>query len=186
MLRIRTAAVALTFATTAGLMLSFSASAVGQGGDDGFKKIVVLVKKGDMAGAKKAAATYAEKLETDEVMHLFKPAKKQGLGVAGVNEGIEQMLIKLGREAPADMAKMADAYTEMGYNIVALGVITETKAPATNVGNQTKKAWLEATSGLVEAGKKLAEAAAKKNAADVKTYAAKVNTNCNNCHTLFR
>jgi hypothetical protein len=188
MLKVRNGSVALGFAAAAGLMLAMGSSVVGQGGSADFKNIAELIKKGDVAGAKKAAAAYAAKIEIEEVMDLFKPAKKKGIGVTGTDQGIEQVLNKIGRDAPtaATMTKMADSYTEMGYNIAAMALITETKIPAKDVGKMTKKAWLDATKGMFDDGIKLAEAAKSKSAADVKTQASKVNNNCNNCHTIFR
>jgi cytochrome c556 len=176
------------FVVAAGLMLALGASAIGQGGEGDVKKIAALIKKGDMVGAKKAAEAAAKGIEIEDVMNLFKPAKKKGIGVTGSEQGIEQALIALGREAPtpAKMAKMAEAYEEMGYNFVAIGIITEHKFSGKDSGKMTKKAWLESTTGMVETGVKLAEAAKSKSAADVKTQAAKVNNNCNNCHTTFR
>jgi hypothetical protein len=190
MLKLRLGTLSVGLLAAAGLLLALGSSAVGQGGDNDVKKIADLIKKGDMAGAKKAAQEYAKKKEIDEVMYLFKPVKKyNGLGVTGSDQGIEQVLIKLNNAAPtaAIMAKMADSYAEMGYNIAAVGLITEFHAPTQNMGGKkTKEEWTKWTTGSVEAALKLAEAAKAKNVADVKTQASKVNNNCNSCHTIFR
>src|SRR5437762_4237273 len=188
MLRVVIGTMVIGVAAAAGLVLALGTSAIGQGGEGDVKKIAALIKKGDMVGAKKAAAVVDKKLEIEDVMNLFKPAKKKGIGVTGSDLGIENMLLKIGREAPtaAVMAKMAEAYEEMGYNVAAVGLITEHRAPEKDMGKMTKKAWLESTTGMVETGVKLAEAAKSKSAADLKTQATKVNNNCSNCHTIFR
>lgn len=149
-------------------------------------KIADAVKKGDMATAKKLAAAYAKKnSDVDELMTAFKPAKKGGLGVGDSEQGIEQTLNKVGRDAPsaAMMAKMGDAYAQMGYDIAALALITAELGPDRDQGKKTKKAWQEWAEGMVDAGKAVASA---KSAADLKTAASKVNNNCNSCHSTFR
>src|SRR5947209_17361236 len=68
---------------------------------DQVKKIAEMIKKGDTAGAKKAAEAYAKKnTDVDELMTAFKPAKKGGM----MDPGIEQQLIKVGRDAPTSTA----------------------------------------------------------------------------------
>jgi hypothetical protein len=188
MLKVRIGTMVFGFAAAAGLMLALGTSVIGQGGEGDVKKIAALIKKGDMVGAKKAAAAAHKGIEIEDVMNLFKPAKKKGIGVTGSDLGIENMLLKIGRDAPtaANAMKMAEAYEEMGYNIAAIGLITEHKAPEKNVGKMTKQAWLQSTTDMVETGVKLAEAAKAKNPADLKAQATKVNNNCSSCHTIFR
>ena len=188
MKKVRIGTLAVGLLAAAGLMLALGSSAVGQGGDGDVKKIAELVKKGDMAGAKKAAEAYAKTNEIEDIMNLFKPANKKGIGVTGSTKGIEQELIQLGRDGvtAAKMLKMADSYTEMGYHIAALGLIAEHKAPTKDAGKMTKKAWIESTTSMVETGVKFADAAKSKSAADVKSQAVKVNNSCNSCHTIFR
>ena len=188
MLKARIGALSIALVAAAGLVYLVDTAAA-QGDAAGVKKIADLVKKGDMAGAKKAAAAYAkDHSDLEEAMELFKPAKKKGLGVTGTDQGIEQTLNKIGRDAPTavNMGKMSDAYAEMGYNVAAIGLITEALAPEKDSGKKTRKAWVEWSGGLVEAGLKLAEASKSKTAADVKTYASKVNANCNSCHSTFK
>src|SRR4051812_11716744 len=88
---------------------------------DTVKKIAEAIKKGDHDGAKKIAATSAKKIdEIHDVMHLFKPRNKKGLGVgekAGANpakDGIEVALRDLARDVPAGVAKQADALETTG------------------------------------------------------------------------
>ena len=91
----------------------------GKAGDDSdtaaaINKIADLIAKGDSSGAEKEAKALAKKAEVEEVMPLFKPRKKKGLGVgkAGspVNpDGIEQQFLALGRDplSPAALKKAA-------------------------------------------------------------------------------
>lgn len=161
-------------------------------GHKGVLKIAELVKKGDKDGAAKAATKYATRGDRDEiladVMHGFKPAKKGGIGVGATGTGIEQALIKIGRDAASatEVGKMADAYQEMGNQIIAIGLITEALAPKSDKGKQTRKDWIEMSKGMTEAGALMAAAGKAKSAADLKTAAAKTNNSCNSCHTLFR
>ena len=185
---LKSSIVAASVLAAAGLILVIGTTAVGQDAD-GIRKIASLVKAGDMVIAKKEAAAYAKKHnDPEDLMTAFKDAKKKGLGVAGGDIGIEKTLNKVGRDAPtaANMAKMAAGYEQMGYDIAAVGLITEALAPAGNMVKKTRKDWLAWATGSVEAGLKVAEAAKKSSAADIKSAAAKVNSNCNSCHTTFR
>lgn len=153
------------------------------------RKISELVKKGDMAGAKKLADAYAKKhTDLDEMMHAFKPAKKGGIGVEPTGDGIEQVLIKIGRDAPtaANVAKGAAGYEQAGYDLAALALITEAFAPAKDSGKKTRKDWVEWSKQMGEQGLKLAAAGKAKSAADLKTAASKANGTCNNCHSIWR
>src|SRR6185369_11522326 len=102
---------------------------VGNAGDDAAVKAAVLkiadaLRKGDKEAAATQAEALAKKVEKlEDVMNLFKPRKKGGLGVgkAGVvtPDGIELKLITLGRDAPAGaaMAKEGPALEDMAYQI---------------------------------------------------------------------
>jgi hypothetical protein len=152
---------------------------------DQIKKIAEMIKKGDTAGAKKAAEAYAKKnTDVDELMTAFKPAKKGGM----MEPGIEQTLIKVGRDAPTAtaIAKSAGDFTDMGYYTAAVGMVTEAAAPAKDMGKKSRKDWIEWAKTTQEGGLKLAEAGKAKSAAGVKDAASKINNACNSCHTVFR
>jgi hypothetical protein len=188
MSKVRIGTLAVALAAAGGLILSLGPTAIGQVAEGDVKKIADLIKKGDMPGAKKAAEAFAKSNEMLDIMNAFLEPKKKGFTVVGTTQGIEQVLLKIGRDAPsaANMTKMADSYTDMGYTIAALGLVTEAKVPEKDVGKMTRKSWLEAAAMTVEAGVKLAAAAKNKSPADLKTHAAKVNTGCANCHTIHR
>jgi hypothetical protein len=157
-------------------------------------KVAAALKSGDKEGAKKQAEAVAKKIEeVVEAMDLLKPRKKGGYGVgekpgAIVPDGIEQMLIKIGRDAPAKgtLNKDADAYEQMGYRTAAIGLIAHAKTPAKDMGKKTRKDWMTWSNEMVEVSLQLAAAAKAKSPADVKSAAAKLNNNCNSCHTVFR
>jgi len=189
MLKSKFGIVSLSLVAAAGLILAFGSAAMGDPDSGSIKKIAEMIKKGDTAGAKKAAAAYAAKTsDVEDLMTAFKSAKKKGLGVTGTDNGIEQLLVKIGRDAPtaATVEKLAKAYEEMGYDIAAVGMITEALEPTKDNGKKTKKAWVEASAGMIEAGIKIAEAGKAKSAADIKTQASKINNNCGACHNIFR
>jgi cytochrome c556 len=161
---------------------------------DSIDKIAETLKKGDKDGAKQQAEALAKKLEDlYEAMDLFKPRKKGGFGVGDkpgvvLPDGIEQMLIKIGRDAPAagTLNKNSEALEQMGYRTAAIGLIALAKTPATDKGKQTRKDWTDWTNEMVDSGIALAAAAKAKGPQDVKTTAAKVNNSCNSCHSVFR
>ena len=161
---------------------------------EGTDKVAAALQKGDKDGAKKQADTLAKKVDDfGEVMDLFKPRKKGGYGVgempgAITPDGIEQMLLKIGRDAPAagTLAKNAAAFEQMGYRIAAIGLVAHAKAPTANQGKKTVKDWNSWSDDTVTGGLALAAAAKAKGAQDVKTAASKLNNACNSCHTIFR
>ena len=55
---------------------------------DGVLKVASALEKKDAAGAKKQAETIAKSVMMDDLMHLFAPRAKKGLGVGG-KPGVE-------------------------------------------------------------------------------------------------
>jgi hypothetical protein len=183
---------AVLLALASGVYLSSRALAQGKNND--VLKIAALIKKGDKEGAKAAAESLAKKVEEmEELMEVFKPRKKGGIGVgdkpgAITPDGIEQKLLALGRDAPSPTAlgKEAAALEEMAYAIAAVAEVTKAKAPKQNMGKKTVKDWNTWSDDMREAAVKLAEASKAKGAQDVKTAASKLNASCTNCHSVFR
>lgn len=162
----------------AGLLFAFASAALGDPDMGEIKRIAALLKKGDKDGAKKAATTYAKNhAEIEDLMIAF--SNKKGLGVGALN--------KKGFGAGPIGNAAAQEYEDLGYNIAAVGLITEALAPEKNLDmKRTRKAWLDWASGMTDAGTKLAAAAKAKNPADLQKHAGGVNANCNSCHTVFR
>ena len=157
------------------------------------KKIAAALKKGDKTEAKKLAAAAAKKVDDIEaLMHMFKPRSKGGLGIgdkAGGNpakDGIEVTLRDLGRDAPANVGKQAEALEATGYNIAAIAEIALAKGWGKNEGKKTKVTWNEYSEELGKLGFAFSKAAAGKGAQEIKTAASKLNENCNRCHSVFK
>ncbi|MBI2805570.1 MAG: hypothetical protein HYX68_11385 [Planctomycetes bacterium] len=157
------------------------------------KKIGVLIKKGDNAGASKDASAAAKNIEElADLMHMFRPRSKGGLGVGEkplpnkAKDGIEVMLRDLARDVPSNIGKQAEALEITGYWIAAMADLTHAKAPKKNLGKKTIKAWNDYTTDMRVAGLAFAKAAAGKGGQEIKTAAAKVNASCNNCHSIFK
>src|SRR5262249_37581826 len=112
-------------------LISMSGPSFGQGKKDVdvvVKEMADELKKGDKAKAKKLADDAAKNLdETSDMMHLFRPRNKGGLGVGRnplanpAKDGIEVMIRDLARDVPGGIAKQAAALEEMGYYIAAMG-----------------------------------------------------------------
>ena len=151
-------------------------------------KIGEQIQKGDDAGAKKAAAATAKSAaEVGDVMHMFRPRSKGGMGFgekAGSNpakDGIEVALRDIARDG-ANFAKQGDGIATTGYWIAALADVTGAMAPAKDQGKKTKKAWNQYSDDMRVAGLEFAKAKGD----GVKKAAAKVNASCNNCHSIFK
>ena len=154
-------------------------------------KIADQYEKGDATGAKKAAEALAKTTELEDVMHLFKPRKKKGLGVGRVPgavtpDGIEQKLIALGRDAPsaATLDKEASGLVEAAY---VTAVIADYAAVKPNEKGAKKiSEWKKYTTEMREGALGFAAAAKSKSSNAVKDAAAKLNASCNSCHSAFR
>ncbi|MCS7044838.1 MAG: cytochrome c [Gemmataceae bacterium] len=157
-------------------------------------KIAAALKKGDKEGAAKEAEALAKKIEeVAEAMDLLKPRKKGGLGVgdkpgAVAQDGIEQMLIAIGRDAPAagTLKKNAEALEQMAYRIGAIGLVTHAKPIQKAATGANRKEWNGWSNDMVEGSAKLAAAAKALGPQEVKTAAAKINAACNACHSKYR
>jgi hypothetical protein len=157
---------------------------------DGVLKIAGAVKAGDGAGADKQAAALAKKVEDlGDLMDLFKPRDKGGIGVGSkagvvVPDGIEKKLISMERDAPSGstLKKEAEALEEMGYVIAAMAKTTKNKP----VAKAKTKEWNGWCDDMAASGVKLSAAAKSQTAADLKTLARKINASCNACHSTYR
>ena len=155
-------------------------------------KIADMLEKGDKAGAEKAATALAKKLEdVIEVMDLFKPRNKGGIGVGKpgtvVPDGIEQFLLKIGRDTPTTKEmKDPGALARMAYVTGAIAEVAHAKPPARDLGKKTKKAWMNYAVEFRESWQDMTTAAKSKSAAAVKAAAVKMNSSCANCHSVFK
>jgi hypothetical protein len=186
----------ITLAAIAGLIGMSEASFVE--GEKDIKgtvaKIADALKAGDKETAKKLATAAAKNIdEIGDVMHMFRPREKGGMGIGpkvfGTNkakDGIEITLRDLARDVPANVAKQSDALEAAGYYIAAIAELTAAKGWAKDSGKKTKKAWNEYSEEMTNLGIAFAKAANGKGAQQMKTAAAKLNENCNRCHSLFK
>jgi hypothetical protein len=156
-------------------------------------KVADLLEKGDVAGAKKAAAAVAAKNEVETIMTAFNLRKKKGIGVgATANEimpdGIEAKIQALARDgiAPAALKKEGPGLARVGYVIAAVGHIALAKAPAKDTAKQKKSDWIQWSQDLAKSSEAFAIAAKGSSAAEIKKTASKVNQTCDNCHAVFK
>ena len=130
-------------------------------------KIAELPRKGDAAGAKKEAEAVAKKLEEiHEAMDMFKPRKKDGIGVgdkpgAIVPDGIEQMLLKIGATPPARARSRRTATPSRKWpsRAAAIAEISIAKPPDKDMGKKTKKDWVAWSIDMRDSALQLAKAA---------------------------
>ncbi len=193
--KVRYLMVGITSVAVLGLAYLSVAAAAQEGKDipATVKKIAELIKKKDDAGAAKVAAAAGKNIEElSDLMHMFRPRNKGGLGVGDkamanpTKDGIEVYLRDLARDVPATVAKQAEALETTGYWIAAMADLSHAKAPTKDQGKKTKKAWNTYSADMREAGIAFAKAATGKGAQEIKTAAAKVNASCNNCHSIFK
>ena len=194
--KVRMCVAGITLAAVFGL-ISMSGPSFAQGKkevDVAVKEIADELKKGNKAAAKKMADDAAKNLdEISDMMHLFRPRNKGGLGVGPIplanpaKDGIEVMIRDLARDVPGGIAKQAAGLEAMGYYIAAMGELANAavgKAPSG--GKKTKKAWTEMSEDMRVLGLAFAKASAAKGAQEIKTAAGRVNVNCNKCHSIFK
>jgi hypothetical protein len=151
---------------------------------DAVLKIAAKIKAGDMAGAKSMAAA-AKKYDLEDVMSLFKPKKKGGLGWPGCKptDGIELKIREVARDGDPGAAKHAAMYEYIGNVTAAIGLIAETNPQGKDSGKKLRKNWLEWAGDVQKGGQKLTKTSAP---ADAKATITKINNACNACHSDFR
>ena len=184
------------FATVGGLVYVSGASSA-QGEKDpavAVKKIAAEIKKGNLEGAKKAAAAAGKDIEeVADLMHLYRPRNKGGMGwgaKAGTNpatDGLEKKIQEFAKGVPANIADQVENNLEAAYWIAALTEVVHAKTPAKDSGGgKTKKAWTGFTDEMRAAGNDLIKAAAAKDGKAMAKAANKINSACTNCHSKFK
>jgi hypothetical protein len=157
---------------------------------DGIVKMVESMAKGDMAGIKAGEAT-AKKAELLDVMSLFKPKPKGGLGTGGKHtpDGIEAWLIAYGRKGPSkpELDSKAADLEKAAHAIQAIGMVGKNMSPVkVKMGDKDPKKWVEWSEEMTKAAADLAAAAKAKKVDDIKAIVSKINSSCNSCHGVFR
>jgi hypothetical protein len=163
------------------------------GAQDDVIAIADALKKGNADDAKKLAAAAAQKLTNAQLMHLYKPRNKGGMGyssTAGKNpatDGLEKKIQEFAKGVPQNLVAQVAANEEAALWMAALAEITLAKAPAKN-GPQGKtiKAWTDWSNDLRKASTDFAKAAAAKDAKDMSKHAAKMYSTCVACHSKFK
>jgi hypothetical protein len=193
--KVRVGIAAAVLAAVAGLVYVSGTSQAGEGKElqASIKQIADAIKGGDAAKAKSLAAATAKKIgDYDDLMQMFRPRNKGGLGFgskAGTNpakDGIEVRLRDLGRDVPAGFAKEADNGVDAGYWIAAVAEIAIAKGWPKESAKKTKKEWTRWSEDMRDAGIAFAKASGAKGAQEVKTAATKTNNACNGCHSIFK
>jgi hypothetical protein len=193
--KVRYLIVGITLAAMLGFVYLAAPALAGDGKDipATVRKIADLIKKKDNDGAQKTAAKAAKNIEElSDLMHMFRPRNKGGLGVGEkampnpTKDGIEVYLRDLARDVPATIAKQSESLEATGFWIASMGELSLAKAPTKDQGKKTKKAWNTYSNDMREAGIAFAKAAGTKGSQEIKTAAAKVNASCNNCHSIFK
>jgi hypothetical protein len=153
-------------------------------------KLIEAMKK-DPNGAKKLAEEMAKKDMLEEVMNMFKPRAKGGLGFNpkddAKKDGIELKLQNIARTAPAkmDLQNQTADYNRMIEVIQAVAEVAS-YAPAPKGGKKGPKEWKQYSDELKKGLKELGDSVKSGDPAKVKAAANNVNSACNNCHTDFR
>ncbi len=187
-------------AGAAALALAIGFVAIGSGSAaddkdvrDAIFKIADALQNKDADGAKRQAQALAKANELDAVMDLFKLRTKKGVGIgetpnAIMPDGIEQKIINLAKKKlpQKQLDKEADSLVRAAYIAAAISEVARLKVPEKDDGMKKKKDWIDWSEGLSKSALDLADAAKSKNPDKVKSAATTVNSNCNNCHGVFR
>jgi XXXCH domain-containing protein len=157
-------------------------------------KLAETLKK-DPAAGKKEAEALAKKLDFEDVMHVFKPRAKGGVGfdkdVDAKKDGIETKLLDMVKPKPAvpldkDIKAKAADYARMTEVIQAVTEVTQFVPAPKGMNGKGPKDWKQYIEESKKGAKELADAVKSGDPAKVKTAANNLNSACNNCHTDFR
>lgn len=183
----------------AALGLICASTAMSGGADksvvDAITKIAEAAEKGDDAAAKKLAmkaSSMKEIEDNSDLMHLFKPRNKGGLGWGSqkssnpATDGLEKKVQDYAKKVSATEAADPMNKEAAGY-IIGLSYIVKVRGWTGPMGGgKTKKAWDGYADDMMKESKAFAKAVAGKNANDIKAAADKLNNVCLNCHSKFK
>lgn len=159
-------------------------------------KIADALKKGDKVGAKKLAAAavmdqeLAGKLEN--IMHMFRPRAKKGMGfgpkpiLIEEKDGIDLGLRFIKAEGADDLVKHSGDIETTGYWIAAIAELSNAKGWDDVMDKRTKAGWKKLTDEMGGLGIAFAEAGASKNAVKIRAAAIKTYDCCSRCHDIYR
>lgn len=158
------------------------------------KKIIAAIKAGKLADAKKIAVDSAKLIEeTSEIMHLYRPRSKGGLGWGskqGANpatDGLEKKIQEFAKGVPVTIAMQSENNLEAAAQLAAMTELVLAKTPTKDAaGGKTKKAWVGFTEDMREGITAFEKAAAKKDNIAMAKAASKINSACVNCHSKFK
>jgi hypothetical protein len=157
-----------------------------------------VLKLADVAGKpdelqKQAAALAAKKMDLEDIMTVFKPREKHGVGVGKPKEvtpdGIEQKIIALGKNRPMakmELTKQGPALARMGEITLAVAEVAEHYAPKEKKAGKDPKDWKRSNDEMKKYALELIDAANKGDPAKVKSAAMNLNNSCVTCHAKFR
>jgi hypothetical protein len=162
---------------------------------DSIEKLADVMAKKDLATAKTQGEAIANKLdEVAPVMDLLKPRGDGGLGVGpkpgGITpDGIEKKLLDMGKHpvTAVQAGSQGDALARLGDQVAAVAEVAQHKCPVKKKeGDKDPKDWQTWCQDMRQGGLELADAAKAKDAAKIKAVVTKLNSNCSNCHSIFR
>jgi hypothetical protein len=161
--------------------------------NDMVNAIADLLEKGDVAGAKKAAAELAKNRDYETVMHGFKPRLKKGIGVgnkpgAVTPDGIELKINALARDliTAGALNKEREAILRAAYVTQAIAEFAAAKPWEKPQGKKTKAAWIEWSDKMLDQAAAFTAAAKSGSPADLKKAAANIKYSCDGCHLVFK
>lgn len=193
---VRLWAAGATFAAVCGLVFESGPSLANEGDkeiDATVKKVAGEIKRGNAAGAKAMAEAAAKKIDTADLMHLFRPRNKGGLGWGGkpgtdpAYDGLEKKIQKFSGAIPPDVVAQKENNEEAAAWLQALAALTLAKVPAKDEADgKTQKAWIGWSEEMRDAAADFSKAASAKNAAAMQKAASKVRGSCLSCHSKFK
>lgn len=169
--------VASMIAAALGLAYTSSPSQANQPNaiEKSIKEIAGEFAKGKEEAARKLAIACAKKIDDlPDLMEMFKPEKKGGLGIEAKLKGLEKVA---NAKIAAEVSPLSAAMAEV--------ILAKTPAKDGPQG-KTKKLWMESADTLRTASLDLAKAAAKNDAKAIKAAAEKANNACITCHSKFK
>jgi hypothetical protein len=133
---------------------------------------------------KKAQSIKQKNEELDDLMHIYKPQSKGGLGIGPKGDSIEAKLNALGKKgiSKADLARLEKDLVRVGnLNIAMTAVLEQYKVPAL-----PPLVWQARSDDLKKTSQEFIKAVKTGDPAKVRVAAHTITNACDNCHVLFR
>jgi hypothetical protein len=151
--------------------------------------IVKMVETRDDGAMQQQAAALAKKVtELNNIMQVFKPRKKNGLGVGPKGDGIELKIISMSKRTlpKGELTRQQDDLIRMAEVSRAVSEVAIHFTPKEKQPGKDPADWKKYTEDMKQGSLELIKAVKSGDPKLVRSAATNLNASCTDCHSKFR